>query len=188
MNEEIKHILKEGGVGVIPTDTIYGMVGSALKKATVERIYKIRNRASSKPMIILIPSIKSLEEFNISLSDQDRKILERFWPNKVSVILNCNDDRLEYLHRGTYSLAFRIPKDEKLLELLQEVGPLVAPSVNPAGRPPAKNIGEAKRYFGDRVDFYIDKGDKEALPSTLIRVENGKLTVLRKGDYVPKNL
>lgn len=173
--------LKNGGVGVIPTDTIYGLVGQALNKPTVERIYKLKKRSSEKPFIILISSINDLEKFNISLSDDTRKILKKVWPGEVSVVLDCTNESFEYLHRGTKTLAFRLPNNKFLKDLTREVGPLVAPSANLEGYPNARNIYEAEKYFGDQVDFYLDEGEKISEPSTLIKITNGDVEILRQG-------
>jgi L-threonylcarbamoyladenylate synthase len=98
----------------------------------------------------------------------------------VSVILPCLSDSLSYLHRGTQSIAFRIPDDERVYDFLQKTGPLVAPSANPQGQEPAYTIEEARSYFSDRVDFYVDEGEKRAKPSTLISLVSGKPVILRK--------
>lgn len=173
--------LKNGGVGVIPTDTIYGLVGQALNRQTVERIYRLKQRSPQKPFIILISSASDLEKFDISLDKETQKILEKVWPGEVSVVLECNDRDLEYLHRGTNTLAFRLPDNQELISILNETGPLVAPSANLEGAPNAKNILEAKKTFGDQVDFYLDKGEKISEPSTLIQITDGKIEILRQG-------
>lgn len=174
-------ILKKGGIGVMPTDTLYGLVGSALMSATVERIYVARERDANKPLIVLISSADDLAQFNILLSEQEQKMLEKLWPGKVSVILPCHTKEFSYLHRGTNTIAFRVPVEEKLQSILAEVGPLVAPSANLQGKDPAKTIEEARSYFGDTVDFYEDGGILSSLPSTLVELKNGRLKVLREG-------
>lgn len=168
-------ILSENGVVVMPTDTIYGMVGKALEKNTVERIYSIKKRNPEKPCIILIGDIKELKKFGIILSKERKKILEEYWsaspslggPGPVSVVL---DD-----------FAFRLPFPKPLRNLLLKTEPLIAPSANPEALPPAKNIEEAKKYFGDSVDLYIDGGEIEAKASKLIKLNNdGSIIVLRE--------
>jgi len=107
--------------------------------------------------------------------------LNEYWPGPVSIILPCESDKFAYLHRGTNSLAFRLPAKPELIETLKQTGPLVAPSANPEGMPPAKTIRKAKAYFGDAADFYYDKGKLTSLPSTLIAVSEGAITVKRRG-------
>ena len=168
--DQIIKFLKEGKIGVMPTDTIYGIVGSALNPETVEKIYTLRKRSKNKPFIILISSINDLKKFDIKLSKEQEVFLQKIWPNPVSVVL--------------HNLAFRMPKNKKLLALLREVGPLVAPSANIEGEPPAQNIDEAKKYFGNRVDFYLDGGKIESKPSTLIQFQSdGSYHILRQGIF-----
>lgn len=173
-------ILKSGGIGVIPTDTTYGIVGSALNKKTVERTYKLRHRQSKKPMIILIGSISDLKKFGISLYPKPYTLNPRTWPQKTSIVFPALSVKFRYLHRGTKTLAFRFPKLKKLCEFLKKTGPLVAPSANLEGQPPAKTIKEAQKYFGDKVDFYIDAGKLNSKPSKLIKISDSKIEYLRK--------
>jgi L-threonylcarbamoyladenylate synthase len=179
-NEELSNTLQRGGVVVMPTDTIYGIVGQALNESTVERIYEIRKRTPSKPCIILISKIEELKKFSINLSEKQKIELEKYWPGPVSIILDCFDDKFKYLHRGTNTLAFRIPHLQALRELLLKVGPLVAPSANTEALPPSQSIAEAKKYFGDKVDLYVDGGSLIAKASQVIKLaKNGFVTVLR---------
>lgn len=176
--------IDEGGVGVIPTDTIYGIVGSALLPEAVEKIYQLRKRATDKPFIILISSVNDLDKFGVTLTQKQKDFLQSNWPNPLSVILPVTSEKFKYLHRGTNSLAFRMPKDEELIELLEMFGPMVAPSANIEGEKPSETIDEAKNYFGNFVDFYIDRGTMKGEPSTLIELlDDGKFNIIRQGSY-----
>lgn len=180
---KIIDILKHDGVGVMPTDTLYGLVGSAFSEKAVDRIYKIKGRNDKKPFIILIGSISALEKFDFVLDHDFKNDLKQFWPGKNSIILSLPKESLkkfEYLHRGVNSLAFRFPNKESLVELLRKTGPLVAPSANPEEKNPAENVAKAKEYFGDKVDFYLAEGLLNSEPSNLIKFEdNGEIKILR---------
>lgn len=175
--------LSEGKIGVIPTDTLYGLVGLALNPDVVEKIFRLRKRTPTKPMIILISSLVDLKLFNIEIDDQTRAILNKIWPNPVSVILPLQESEFAYLDRGTKTLAFRVPKHTALIKILKQTGPLVAPSANFEGQPPALTIDEAKKYFGDQVDFFVSEGKIESKPSTLVQLNQGKLDVIRQGAF-----
>ncbi|HRH24822.1 MAG TPA: L-threonylcarbamoyladenylate synthase [Candidatus Paceibacterota bacterium] len=179
-NNLIKKITKELGIAVYPTDTIYGILGSALSKRTVSKIYKIKGRDENKPFIILISKIDDLKLFGIKTSAEQNDFLQSVWPGKVSVILPCKSKKFQYLHRGTKSLAFRLPKKKSLKILLEKTGPLVAPSANPQGLAPATTIREAKKYFGEVVDVYVSGGKLEGKSSTLISLLEKEPRVLRK--------
>lgn len=167
--EQAALLLKEGKIGVLPTDTIYGIHASAFDNEAIEKIYEIRERDKNKPLIILISSVSDIEKFNIKITEKEREILSRLWPNPVSIILG--------------KIAFRMPNHKKLLELLSETGPLVSTSVNKQGEKPAETIEEAFDIFRDKIDFYVDEGRLTSEPSTLITFENGEVKVLRDGKY-----
>jgi L-threonylcarbamoyladenylate synthase len=181
--QKAEEALKKGGVAFVPTDTLYGLVASALDKKAVERIYKIRGRDKGKPCIVLISSFADLKKFGVSISIEQKKFLESIWPGKVSVILPCTARKFQYLHRGTKTIAFRMigPKNKNLFKILESVGPLIAPSANPQGLPPARKRSEGRKYFGKSVDAYVCVGTKISKPSTLIEYKNNKLKVLREG-------
>ena len=184
--------LKENGVAVMPTDTLYGIVGRAQNVATVERIYRARKRAPDKPCIILIGDIEELKKFSVSLSKEQKNKLKEYWLatskpkgagglTPTSIILDCPDEKFLYLHRGVKTLAFRLPYLKPLRDLLIKVGPLIAPSANLEGLSPAQTIEEAKKYFRNRVDLYLDGGTIRGQASKLIRLrKDGSVSIIRK--------
>ncbi len=181
--QKVGLLLKEGAVLAMPTDTIYGIVGSVFNKKTIKEIYRLKKRDKSKPFIVLISSLGDLSKFNIKISPVQKKILNNIWPGKISVVLKCPSKKFFYLHRGLKSIVFRLPAGKELSKILSVSGPLVAPSANPENCPPAKSIREARKYFGDSVIYYKDKkqGNK---PSTIIDLRKKPFNVLRKGGVV----
>lgn len=181
INKNIIKTLKKGGVGVLPTDTIYGVVGSVLNKKTIERIYQLKKRDLKKPMVIIISGIRDLKIFDIKVDKKFKKKLKKFWPDKVSIILPCHSEQFTYLHRGLESLAFRAPDLKWLRKILKKTGPLVATSANLEGEPPAETIKQAEEYFGDNVDFYVDIGRIDKQASTLIEIKDSNVEIKREG-------
>jgi L-threonylcarbamoyladenylate synthase len=181
MDRKISEIIKKGGVGVLPTDTLYGLVGSAFSKEAVDRIYDLKSRSEKKSLIILISSIDDLNKFGVELTDTVKKFIKKHWPGKVSIIFPFNNKKLYYLDKMNGTLAFRFPKKGDLIKLIKETGPLVAPSANPEGLAPANDIDEARIYFDEKIDFYVDGGKIESEPSTLIKIDGDKIEILREG-------
>ncbi len=184
---DAKDFLKDGKPVVIKTETLYGILGNALDKNTVEYIYKIKGRNINKPFIILISSASDLKKFGIVPNEIEKKLLDL---RGLTVVLDINNPKLRYLHRGTNSLAFRIPAKENLLELLRELDfPLVAPSCNPEGKEPAKDINEAIKYFGEKIPIYIDEGENlNTKPSTIVKIKDKQINILREGNYTKRDL
>jgi L-threonylcarbamoyladenylate synthase len=182
-------ILKKGGVGVIPTDTIYGLACSVFSPLALKRIYELKGREENKPLVILISDISDLEKFEAKITDTHSKFMGKYWPGKVTIIFEISKT-FDYLDKGL-GLAVRLPAGEKVREFLRQTGPLATTSVNISGQAPAKNISEAQKYFapsigraGGKVDFYEDNGNLDSLPSTLIRIKDDKVEVLREGAVI----
>ncbi len=184
---DTERFLKDGKPVVIKTETLYGILGNALNKNTVEYIYKIKGRKTNKPFIILISSINDLKKFGIAPNEIERRLLSL---RGLTVVLDINNPEFRYLHRGTNSLAFRIPAKENLQELLRRLDfPLVAPSCNPEGKEPAKNINEAIKYFGEKIPIYIDEGKNlNTKPSTIVKIKDNQVNILREGNYTKQDL
>lgn len=174
---EVIDDIQAGKVGVIPTDTLYGVVAKASDQQAVETLYKVKSR-ENKPGTLIAANIDQLVE--LGLKRRYLTAIEQYWPGAISVVVPTGPI-LEYLHQGKYSLAVRIPDDSKLREFLAETGLLLTSSANQPGKEPAKNITEAKEYFGDTVDFYVDGSKLNNEPSTVIRVVDDAVEVLREG-------
>jgi L-threonylcarbamoyladenylate synthase len=169
--------IRQEGVVVMPTDTLYGIVCSAKSQAALSRLRTIKARESDKAFIVLIANGQQAIELGVQ---PDRvKQAQRYWPGAVSVVLPV--EKSDPLISGAQkSIACRLPKDLWLQQLLSITGPLAAPSANPAGLPPADRLAAAKRYFGEQVDLYLDGGVLNGQPSRIIQIKSsGDEVVIR---------
>ncbi|WP_456392359.1 L-threonylcarbamoyladenylate synthase [Persephonella sp.] len=176
-------LLKKGGVVVAPTDTLYGILADALNPGAVERVYRIKGRTPSKPVIVLIPSTDFLDKFGVKPSRKESTLLNRKGITVVIELPRSVSDRFRYLHRGTGSIAFRIPENTELIQLMEATDiPLVAPSANPEGMPPAVDVDSAFEYFGNAIDGYVrGKTVVEAVPSTIVKIKGDRPEIIREG-------
>lgn len=173
---ELEVTLENGGVVVMPTDTVYGLVSSANNPSAVKRMYEIKQR-SGKPGTIIAGSVQQL--VNMGFSQAELETASQFWPGPVSVILSASDN-LDYLHMGKKSLAVRVPDIEWIHKLLLQTGPLATTSANLPGEPTATNIVQAKRTFGVKIDFYLDGGEIINKPSKIVHtLKGGETEILR---------
>lgn len=174
---EIVRLLAGGAIGIIRTDTLYGVVASATDETAVGRVYALKDRSEHKSPIVLVHDLSQLFD---APSLNATQLLSEVWPGPVSVILP-SANAPAWIRRGNNSVAYRQPNDQSLLQLLIATGPLIAPSANPEGEAPAMNVNEARAYFGDAVDFYVDGGQViDASPSRLLRVnQDGSTDRLR---------
>ena len=172
-------LLNPGTIGVIPTDTVYGLVARAADQDAAARLYKLKGR-TDKPGTLIAANLQQLED--LGLKHRYLKAVEQFWPGAVSVIIPCSNPDLAYLHQGKMSLAVRLPANPKLQKLLEQTGPLITTSANHPGQPVSDTIEQAKVIFAGQVDFYEDGGDLSGRePSTVIRIVDDAIEVLRPG-------
>lgn len=170
--------IKHGDVGVLPTDTVYGLICSAYNEQSVQRLYNLKSR-EMKPGTLVAASIEQLVQ--LGMPRRYLSAVEQYWPGSISVVIPLGS-KLSYLHQSKGSIAVRIPSDQRFNALLQQTGPLLTSSANQPGEPPATTEIEARKYFGDSIDFYVDGGDLSGSePSTIIRVVDDTIEVLRQG-------
>ena len=167
------------GIGVLPTDTIYGLTASAHNAEAVERLYHLKHR-EQKPGTVIAASVEQLRQLGVA--DEYLNQVAHLWPNPLSIELPIGAD-LDYLGQHTGHCAFRVVADPDVHKLLEQTGPLLTSSANHPGKPAAMNIAEALAYFSDQVDFYVDGGDRPGgVPSTVARLlPSGKLEIARMG-------
>jgi L-threonylcarbamoyladenylate synthase len=172
-------LLNEGAVGVIPTDTVYGLVCRAADQASVARLYGLKNRIK-KLGTLIAADIPQLVE--LGMKQRYLKAIEQIWPGAVSVVIPFSDPAGSYLRQGKMDIAVRLPADKAVVQLLSKTGPLLTTSANLPDQPPAATIQSAREYFKDTVDFYVDGGDlSNRQPSTIIRVVDDAIEILRQG-------
>lgn len=179
IDDKVEQLLYEGSVGFMPADTIYGLSCLALNPASVERIYEIKGRSENKPLVVLAANPRMLDLLSISVKQITS--VEKYWPGPLTLICDAISAP-EWLHRGTQTLAVRIPAESRLIQLISRIGPIVSTSANPSGQPPAATVEAAQAYFGDKLDFYVNGGDfSDRMPSTIVKHDNGRLQVIRPG-------
>jgi len=167
LNELIK-ILRTNGVAVIPTDTIYGLVGSALAPEAAARLRRLKKRSPEKSFIVLIADWSDLVKLGVTADEATQRLAEKLWREEPTSII--------FPRKNGETVALRLPhRAPELRELLRQTGPLAAPSANPEGAPPAATIAEGRACFGDEVDYYLD-GDAAGWrmtgsPSRLVALE-----------------
>lgn len=176
------NMIRSGAVGVLPTDTVYGVVAAADNPVAVAKLYELKNR-ERKPGTTIASSVQQLQA--LGLDAVSLKQASRFWPAPLSIVLP-QGQKLAYLHQGTGESPFRVVADQPTREFLEKTGPLVTSSANRPTEPPATNLRQAQDYFGDRVDYYVDGGETgERPPSTIAGLQpDGRLRIFRQGAAV----
>lgn len=181
--EKTAQILKNGGITIIPTDTVYGFSGIVDLEGKTDyqtdvKIRATKGRAESKPLIQLI---SKPEDLKLYTDDKiPSKLLEK-WPGALTIIVHIKEDCP--LCPKLPTVAFRCPGDPWLRKVIELCGaPIFSTSVNRSGQPVLDTVEAITNEFENESDLIIDDGDKKgALPSTLVCMENGEIKILRQG-------
>ena len=184
--EIFTNAVRNGKVVVFPTDTVYGIGGDPYNKETINRIYEIKNRNLKKPMPILADNIKRIER--IAIFDKNALMLARkFWPGKITIILEIQDERLEKLsHNG--KIGVRIPDNECLLKILDNLGLIIGTSANFSEQKPFINPDECLEKFTG-YDILLDGGVlKEVIESTVVESTDEGVIIHREGAITKKEV
>ena len=178
--EEANKIIKQGGIIVFPTDTIYGIGCDPYNKDAVRRIYDIKHRDASKLLPVLVYSIDIAEKI-IVFDSLSRKLAEKFWPGPLTLILDLKDIKLKNSLNIKKKIAVRIPNHNCTLELLRNCNYLVGTSANLSGQrsftDPIEGLKNIQNY-----DIFVDGGLITSKgESTIIEVENEEIKIIREG-------
>ncbi|MCA9329401.1 threonylcarbamoyl-AMP synthase [Candidatus Saccharibacteria bacterium] len=171
--------MQNGKIGVIPTDTVYGVVARASDTIAVKKLYSLKNR-HKKPGTLIAADIQQL--IDLGIKPRYLRAVSQYWPGAVTVVLPTDNLTLRYLDQGVGTLAVRVVDNKQIADLLKMTGPLITSSANIPGEPVANNIMQALDYFNNGVDFYVDGGDlSDRQASTIIRILDDVVDVLRQG-------
>lgn len=192
INSEIIKKIKNGGVVVFPTDTVYG-IGAIPEKESLNKIYKIKHRDFSKKIIALISNNDILKSI-IDESEENllkiQKILQFYWPGELTVIFKANKEFINKFDETMETIGIRIPKSKIALELIEKVGGiLLTSSANLSGGKTVINMEDIDTAIINEVDIIIESEENlTGIPSTIIKYEEGKISLLREGNIKFENI
>ena len=169
-----------GKIIVFPTDTVYGIGCLYDDLQSINRIYEIKNRDYSKPMVILCADYKQVELL-IAQGQELPVKLKKHWPGKLTIIFFKNKKVYDIISAGKNTVGIRIPGNNLSLELLKKFGPMVVTSLNLSNQPAVTKFSDALKF--EKIVDYIVKGeDLNSAPSTVYDLTQDK--VLRQGEVI----
>jgi len=182
--EKTKEKIKQGGVIIFPTDTVYGIGCDPFNEKAVKRIYEIKSREISKPLPVLVYS-KEVAEKIASFDKFTSKIAEKFWPGPLTIILKIIDTDLRKSLNLNEKIAIRVPNNKCVLELLKKCNFLVGTSANISKESPFTDPDKCLKNLQD-YDIFMDGGIiTNGKESTIIEIENNEIKIIREG-YLSK--
>jgi len=175
-------VIKEGGLVVFPTETVYGLGADALNKFAVEKIFKAKGRPQDNPLIVHVANF-NIKPFVKEIPYIAKKIMDKYWPGPITLIFNKSDLIPSTTSAGLDTVGIRMPSDIVARKLIEAAGtPIAAPSANISGRPSPTDVESCIEDLSGKIE-YILGGDKSkvGLESTIVDCTCTPLCILRPG-------
>lgn len=173
---------REGGLVVLPTDTVYGIGCDAFDPAAVRELLSAKGRGREMPPPVLISARTTLDALAIGVAEEARALTEKFWPGPLTLICRQQSSLQWDLGDTRGTVALRMPDHSVALSLLARTGPLAVSSANRTGMAAATSIEEAEEMLGDVVEVYLDDGPVTGgVPSSIVDVTAPAMRLMRPG-------
>lgn len=181
--QKAEELLRSGQLVAIPTETVYGLAGNAMNEVAVSEIFAVKQRPSFDPLIIHLPDLDSIDQYAESIPEILRPLARKYMPGPLTLLLEKKAVIPDLVTAGSPLLAVRIPIHPLTRELLGRLDfPLAAPSANPFGYISPTTAAHVAQQLGEKIPYILDGGPSEVgLESTIVGIENGQVTVFRKG-------
>jgi len=178
--EKTFQVIKNGGIVIFPTDTVYGMGCNPYNVNAVEKIYEIKSREKIKSLPVLAYSLDTVKEIaHIDIFTE--KIIKKYWPGPLTLILELTDKKLKKSLKLDNKIAVRIPDSKCTLKLLKKCGLLVGTSANISGNPSSTDPKECLKNIIN-YDVFLNGGTITSKgESTIVEIENEEIKIIRKG-------
>ena len=188
--KEPAQAIKEGNLVLFPTETVYGIGANALDEKAVKKIYEAKGRASDNPLIAHISNLEMLKKLVTKIREKKKKLIEKFWPGPLTIIFNKSNIVPNIITAGLETVAIRMPSNEIAKRLIEYSGvPIAAPSANISGKPSGTVVEDILEELDGKVEYIIDGGMVDiGLESTVIRVIDGKVHILRPGKITKEDI
>lgn len=184
------NIIKNGGLVLFPTETVYGLGANGLDENAVKKIFIAKGRKPDNPLILHISSFDMLSKIAVSVNEVEKKLIDAFWPGPFTIILERTNIVPDVVTGSLDTVGIRMPSGEIARKLIDFAGvPIAAPSANISGKPSGTNLDDIFDELKDKVDYIIDGGTCEVgLESTVVRVIDGIPHILRPGKITPEQI
>jgi L-threonylcarbamoyladenylate synthase len=179
-------VLRSGGLVAFPTETFYGLGARALQAAAVRRIFEVKGRPESKPVLVLVDSVAMVDAVALEVSPQARALMAVHWPGALTLVFRARPEVPSEITAGSGTVGVRLSAHPLARALVSALGePVTAPSANPAGLPAPTTAADVLAEFRDRIDLVLDGGATAGgEPSTVLDVTVDPPRVIRAGAVI----
>ncbi len=179
---EAIHLLLDGHVVAVPTDTVYGLAASLWHDEAVATLFRLKDRPSNVALPVLVHTLNPIQEIDVEWGVLAEQLAEEFWPGPLTIVVPASADLARRVGGSKDSVGVRVPDDELLLSVLRECGPLAVSSANAHGELPCHNAAQVIAAFaGGDLAGVLDGGERHGEVSTVVEVGESLWRVLREG-------
>ena len=180
---EAAELLRKDEVVVMPTETVYGLAANIYSERAISRIYEIKGRPSTNPLIVHIPSIDRLNEVAQHVPAIAYRLADAFWPGPLTMVFEKRKHISDRITAGQSTVAVRIPNHPVALELLNTVDfPLAAPSANPSNYISPTCLDHVRKSLPQLGNQMLEGGScNKGIESTVIGISNAGIVLYRDG-------
>lgn len=190
--EEAAREIRKGKLVLFPTETVYGIGANALDEEAVKKIFIAKGRAQDNPLIVHVSNMKMVEDIVDNIGVLERKLIEKFWPGPLTIIFQRKSKEVipNVVTANLDTVGIRMPSNLIAKELIEKSGvPIAAPSANVSGKPSGTKVEDIISELDGKVAYILDGGLTDiGLESTVIKVENNKIDILRPGKITKEQL
>lgn len=188
--KEPAKIIKDGGIVVFPTETVYGIGVNGLNKNALKKLYEVKQRPLNKPISLLVNSIEMINQLTKNITKLEYALMKEFFPGPLTIILQKKDIVPDILTANSDTVGIRMPSNKIALKLIEYAGvPIATPSANLSGKPTGTNFKDIIKDFDGKADYFIDgKISKTGFASTIIKVTDGIPNILRQGPITEEQI
>lgn len=181
-HKQIVQIINNGGLVILPTDTVYGIMGDALNKNSIAKVNNAKKRGQNKLLILLVDGIEMAKKYTKDINELEAFLFEKYSKYSLTIELQKSDKLPKEYNPDVTYVGIRIPHNDDLIKIIKMLGrPIFSTSANISGQPIVTDISMLDSDLKSYIDYIYDAGTINNLASTILKVCDGKVVIIRDG-------
>lgn len=181
--DKIMSVINNKELVILPTDTVYGIVGDALDENVIHKVFDAKKRDYSKPLILMISSIDMLKKYVKNISDLELILIDRYWPGKLTILFEKNEFVSDLITSNSNLVGIRYPDNKEIVELIDRLDkPLISTSCNISSKKVITRVDMIEKEMLDKISYVYDGGELGNVSSTIVQVIDNRIKIIRDGE------
>lgn len=184
--DHVVNIIASKELAIVPTDTVYGIIGDALDENVIHKVYESKRRDYSKPLIIMVSSFNMLNKYVKYINELEQKLIDNYWPGKLTILFKKSEVVSDLITNGSDLVGIRFPDNKDLIDIMNRLDkPLLSTSCNISNKAVITSVDMIEKELLNKVSFVYDGGELSDVSSTIVQVIDNKIRIIREGDLSP---